>query len=100
MALSVIINWLNTLIWETSLDSMPRWQAWLIQLLRILIATARDIGEGLPTLRAMGLVYTTLLSLDRDSFDRIIEQNPVVARGVYRVLTERLRNTLAQVAAG
>ena len=43
---------------------------------------------------------TTLLSLDRDSFDRVIEQNPVVARGIYRVLTERLRNTLAQVAAG
>ena len=43
---------------------------------------------------------TTLLMLDRDSFDRAIEQNPVVARGVYRVLTERLRNTLAQVAAG
>jgi len=42
---------------------------------------------------------STLLSLDRDSFDRVIEQNPVVARGVYRVLTERLRNTLAQVAA-
>lgn len=45
-------------------------------------------------------VATTLLALDRDSFDRAIEQNPVVARGVYRVLTERLRNTLAQVAAG
>jgi HEAT repeat protein len=43
---------------------------------------------------------TTLLRLDRDSFDQVIEQNPVVARGVYRVLTERLRNTLAQVAAG
>lgn len=42
---------------------------------------------------------TTLLALDRDAFDRIIEQNPVVARGVYRVLTERLRNTLTQVAA-
>lgn len=42
---------------------------------------------------------STLLSLDRDSFDRVIEQNPVVARGVYRVLTERLRNTLARVAA-
>jgi len=41
---------------------------------------------------------STLLSLDRDSFDRVIEQSPVVARGVYRVLTERLRNTLAQVA--
>jgi len=43
---------------------------------------------------------TTLLKLDRDSFDRAIEANPVVARGIYRVLTERLRNTLAQVASG
>jgi HEAT repeat protein len=43
---------------------------------------------------------TTLLRLDRDSFDRVVEQNPAVARGIYRVLTERLRNTLAQVAAG
>jgi CRP-like cAMP-binding protein len=45
-------------------------------------------------------VATTLLALDRDSFNRAIEQNPVVARGVYRVLTARLGNTLAQVAAG
>lgn len=43
---------------------------------------------------------TTLLTLDRDSFDQIIEQNPVVARGVYRVLTERLRNTNARLSAG
>ena len=43
---------------------------------------------------------TTLLRIDRDSFDRLIEQNPSVARGIYRVLTQRLRNTLAQVAAG
>ena len=43
---------------------------------------------------------TTLLRLDRDSFDRVVEQNPVVARGIYRVLTERLRSTLARVAAG
>jgi len=43
---------------------------------------------------------TILLRLDRDSFDRVVEQNPAVARGIYRVLTERLRNTLAQVAAG
>ena len=63
MMLATIINCLNTQIWETSLSSMHKWQAWLIQMLRILIATARDIAEGLPTLRAMGLVYTTLLSL-------------------------------------
>ena len=63
MTLATITSWLNTAIWETSLTSMHRWQAWLIQMLRILIATARDIAGGLPTLRAMGLVYTTLLSL-------------------------------------
>ena len=63
MTPKAILDWLNTLIWETSLDSMHRWQAWLIRMLRILIATVRDIREGLPTLRAMGLVYTTLLSL-------------------------------------
>ena len=43
---------------------------------------------------------TTLLRIDQDSFDRLIEQNPAVARGIYRVLTQRLRSTLAQVAAG
>jgi CRP-like cAMP-binding protein len=43
---------------------------------------------------------TTLLKIDRDSFDRLIEQNPSVARGIYRMLTQRLRSTLAQVAAG
>ncbi|MEQ8329272.1 MAG: cyclic nucleotide-binding domain-containing protein [Longimicrobiales bacterium] len=43
---------------------------------------------------------TTLLRIDRDSFDRLIEQNPSVARGIYRMLTQRLRSTLAQVAAG
>jgi CRP-like cAMP-binding protein len=43
---------------------------------------------------------TTLLRLDRTSFDRAVEANPVVARGIYRVLTARLRNTLAQVSTG
>jgi membrane protein len=63
MTLSAITSWLNTVIWETSLASMHKWQAWLVHMLRILIATARDIAEGLLTLRAMGLVYTTLLSI-------------------------------------
>lgn len=54
---------LNTVLWDTSLTSLHRWQAWGIQMLRILIATGRDIAEGMLTLRAMGLVYTTLLSL-------------------------------------
>ena len=63
MNLNTITDRFNTLVWETSLTSMHRWHAWLVQMLRILIATGRDIADGLPTLRAMGLVYTTLLSL-------------------------------------
>ena len=43
---------------------------------------------------------TTLLRIDQASFDQLIERNPAVARGIYRVLTRRLRSTLAQVAAG
>jgi len=42
----------------------------------------------------------TLLKIDRDSFDRLIEQNPSLARGIYRMLTRRLRSTLAHLAAG
>jgi len=41
MTLTTITNWLNTLIWETNLSSMHKWQAWLVQMLRILIATAK-----------------------------------------------------------
>jgi membrane protein len=63
MTLNAIRDRFNSLVWESSLSSMPGGQAWLIQMLRILIATGRDIADGLPTLRAMGLVYTTLLSL-------------------------------------
>jgi membrane protein len=63
MNFAQISSSLNTLLWDTSLASLSRWQAWGIQMLRILIATGRDIAEGMLTLRAMGLVYTTLLSL-------------------------------------
>jgi membrane protein len=63
MSLAEIWRGFNTLVWDTSTSTLPGWQAWLIKMLRIFLATARDIRGGLPTLRAMGLVYTTLLSL-------------------------------------
>jgi membrane protein len=50
-------------VWEPDIDTLPRWRAWLLRLLRIAYAVARDLGEGQLTLRAMSLVYTTLLSL-------------------------------------
>lgn len=51
------------LLWHTRTREVSRGKALLIRTLRIGYAAARDLGGGLPSLRAMGLVYTTLLSL-------------------------------------
>mgnify|MGYP000474490245 CR=1 FL=1 len=51
------------LLWETDLKKTSKIQAFVIQALRIFYATARDLSGGLPSLRAMSLVYTTLLSI-------------------------------------
>ncbi len=50
-------------IWQLDLKSLPAWKRTCIKLLRIYYAAGRDLAGGLPSLRAMGLVYTTLLSL-------------------------------------
>ncbi len=39
------------------------WRSWLIDAVRITLAVGRDLAEGQLTLRAMSLVYTTLLSM-------------------------------------
>ncbi|NKB58608.1 MAG: YihY family inner membrane protein [Alphaproteobacteria bacterium] len=54
---------LHRAIWEVDIRTLPRWQAILLGVVRIGHAVIRSvIGEQL-TLRAMSLVYTTLLSL-------------------------------------
>ena len=63
MTLDTIRKQINDLLWEQELDSMPAWQSFGIYMLRVLSAVIRDIAGGLPTLRAMSLVYTTLLSI-------------------------------------
>ena len=42
---------------------MPWWQAWLIKSVQICYVVVRDVADGQLTLRAMSLVYTTLLAL-------------------------------------
>jgi membrane protein len=54
---------LNAAIWNGQLSAMPRWKAAVIGPVRLLFVLARDLAHGQLTLRAMGLVYTTLLSL-------------------------------------
>lgn len=50
-------------IWIKNINELPKWRQNLVHTLRIGHLVFRDLLEGQLTLRAMGLVYTTLLSL-------------------------------------
>ena len=54
---------LTATLWETDLATVPGWKAWLISIARVVYAVARGLADGQLSLRAMSLVYTTLLSL-------------------------------------
>lgn len=51
------------LVWGEALSALTPWRARGVRTLRLLYAVGRDLAEGQLTLRAMSLVYTTLLSL-------------------------------------
>lgn len=50
-------------LWRLDLSRLPRWKAAPLWTARIVAALVRDLFDGQLTLRAMSLVYTTLLSL-------------------------------------
>lgn len=50
-------------LWRVDLDSLGSSRAFLIKLLRLVAVSAKDFSEDLFNLRAMSLVYTSLLSL-------------------------------------
>jgi membrane protein len=50
-------------LWRDGLDTLPAWRALPLGLMRALILSTRDISGERLNLRAMSLVYTTLLSL-------------------------------------
>ncbi len=50
-------------IWEGKLEAIEPPRRWFIQTARTVFVLVRDIAEGQLTLRAMSLVYTTLLSM-------------------------------------
>lgn len=57
------IDRFHAFVWGGDLAAVPPWRRRLVLTLRMLYAVGRDLGEGQLTLRAMSLVYTTLLSL-------------------------------------
>ena len=54
---------IDHLLWEINLNKVNKFQALAIQAFRIFYGTFQDLKSGLPSLRAMSLVYTTLLSI-------------------------------------
>ncbi len=56
-------NYMFELVWKRDLDALPRPVALLIRTAQFIYVVLRDLFEGQLTLRAMSLVYTTVLSL-------------------------------------
>lgn len=83
---------LATQVWERRLDGMPFWQRTLVSLARLGIAISRDLASGYLTLRAMSLVFTTLLA-----FVPLIAVSFSVLKGfgVHNQLQPTLLNLLA-----
>src|SRR5579859_7841702 len=66
--LGSLLKWLDDRIWRAPAAARPRMQAIVVRLSRVVIVLVRDLMQGQLTLRAMGLVYTTLLPLLAISF--------------------------------
>jgi membrane protein len=58
-----VIKRLDTLIWGTPRQAHSTWAAMVLRLVRTVLILGRDLTFGQLTLRAMSLVYTTLLSI-------------------------------------
>jgi len=50
-------------VWSADLNALPAWKAAILRIVRLISVVLRDLFFGQLTLRAMSLVYTTLLSL-------------------------------------
>lgn len=62
-ALQAIRSRVHHILWDPPPAPRPRWQQELVDLARLAVAVGHDLASGALTLRAMGLVFTTLLAL-------------------------------------
>jgi membrane protein len=58
-----LIGFFTRTVWEIDTDPLGRFNKFIIKSLRLLYVAVREFTEGNLTLRAMSLVYTTLLSI-------------------------------------
>ena len=58
-----LIHFIKRDLWEVDLDSLNKYKLFIVKTLRLINVILRELTEGQLTLRAMSLVYTTLLSI-------------------------------------
>ncbi len=58
-----LLRRIDRAIWSNRPDATPTWKAHTLRLVRLTVVLIRDLAQGQLTLRAMSLVYTTLLSI-------------------------------------
>lgn len=61
--MKALLAYLHERLWRAGNEALPAWQALPLLLVRALVLSIRDIAGERLNLRAMSLVYTTLLSL-------------------------------------
>ena len=61
--LSDLIKGLRRAVWERNTDDLPAWKSVPVRLARIVWLLVSELTNGQLSMRAMSLVYTTLLSL-------------------------------------
>ena len=54
---------LNALVWDDDMRELSGWRRYLVFVLRVLHLLIKELMGGQLNLRAMSLVYTTLLSI-------------------------------------
>lgn len=83
-------------LWKVDTARLPRHRRWLIEAARLIYAVGQDVVEGQLTLRAMGLVYTTLLTLVPLL---AVSFSVLKAFGVHNQIEPALMNFLAPLGA-
>ena len=58
-----LIHFFKRELWEIDLGSLNSSKSFIVKTLRLINVALRELTEGQLTLRAMSLVYTTLLSI-------------------------------------
>ena len=57
------IQRINYWLWDTNINEAALWQRTIIKFFQIMYAVIRDLRDGQLSLRAMSLVYTTVIAI-------------------------------------